>query len=284
MTSQSQSWNDRASAWGKWCNEIEKSANIVSEHLIQLAQIEYGDKVLDIATGEPAITAARYTGVSGSILALDISAQMLKIAKQRAVKLGFQNIIKFKDCAIIESADLPYKYFNAALSRWGLMFIRRIDKALRNIRKSLVPGGRFAAVVWGKPSHVPLLPVLTLAFEPVMKHINISQHQEACCTITKGPFSLCDANVLRRYFDEAGFREIKVETAEVIFEIASVLDYVNITKDLSAPIRMMLRNEPIETQEVIWHAVADAAHKYLADNKTGYLRLPNEVIYIVGQA
>ena len=111
LTSQSQSWNDSAGAWGKWCNEIEKSANIVSEHLIQLAQVENGDRVLDLATGygEPAITAAKYVGTNGSILALDISARMLKIAKERAAKLGFQNI-EFKECAIIESADLPYNY------------------------------------------------------------------------------------------------------------------------------------------------------------------------------
>jgi ubiquinone/menaquinone biosynthesis C-methylase UbiE len=49
-----------------------------------LAKIKSGQRVLDIATGigEPAITAAKIVGTSGHVLATDISAQMLRIAKK----------------------------------------------------------------------------------------------------------------------------------------------------------------------------------------------------------
>jgi hypothetical protein len=39
---------------------------------------------------------------------------------------------------------------------------------------------------------------------------------------------------------------------KLTFDIPSVKDYVNITRDLSAPIRAILHHEPINTQEEIW--------------------------------
>lgn len=67
--------------------------------LVELAEIKQGDKVLDIATGigEPAITAARKVGINGHVLATDISPQMLKIAKQRSISFGLQDIVEFKE-------------------------------------------------------------------------------------------------------------------------------------------------------------------------------------------
>ena len=96
--------------------------------------------MLDVATGigEPAITAAYEVGNSGHVLAIDISSQMLSIAKQRATSLGLQKVIEFKE-GDTETIDLPASRFDAALCRFGLMFL-----PLSNIYKSLVDGGRLA--------------------------------------------------------------------------------------------------------------------------------------------
>jgi ubiquinone/menaquinone biosynthesis C-methylase UbiE len=57
------------------------------------------DKVLDIATGygEPAITAAKYVQPRGSVIATDISAQMLEIASD-------SNKTRISKCYKIEKA------------------------------------------------------------------------------------------------------------------------------------------------------------------------------------
>jgi ubiquinone/menaquinone biosynthesis C-methylase UbiE len=76
------------------------SAAKVSRRLVELAEIKPGSKVLDIASGigEPAITAAKQVGRSGGhVLAIDISPQMLSIAKQKAKSLGLQDVIEFKE-------------------------------------------------------------------------------------------------------------------------------------------------------------------------------------------
>jgi enediyne biosynthesis protein CalE5 len=136
--SQRQSWDSAALGWKEWWQTLEVAAQKVSDKLIELAEIKPGQKVLDIATGigEPAVTAARkLVGLSGSInkindnekntghvLAIDISSEMLTIAKQRAAALGLQDVIEFRE-ADAEMLELPNSSFDVVLCRWGLMFM-----------------------------------------------------------------------------------------------------------------------------------------------------------------
>ncbi|MGI0000527.1 MAG: SAM-dependent methyltransferase, partial [Nitrososphaeraceae archaeon] len=92
---QRQGWDSVAAEWQKWWKTVEAAGEKVSRRLIELAEIKEGSKVLDIATGigEPSITAAHQVGKSGRVLAIDISPEMLSIAKKRAVSLGVQDII-----------------------------------------------------------------------------------------------------------------------------------------------------------------------------------------------
>ena|SRR5215212_4562734 len=58
---QRQGWDSIAEGWQKWWKTFEHDAQKANKKLVELAEIEEGDRVLDIATGigEPAITAAK---------------------------------------------------------------------------------------------------------------------------------------------------------------------------------------------------------------------------------
>jgi len=128
-----QSWDSVANNWKKWWKTIERGAEKVSRRLIELAEIKPGSKVLDTATGigQPALTAAKL-GKSGHVIATDISSQMLSFAKQRAISLGLQDVIEFKE-GDAETIDLPPSTFSAALCRWGLMLMPDPKAGLSNI-------------------------------------------------------------------------------------------------------------------------------------------------------
>ena len=145
---QRQGWDNVANGWQKWWKITEAAGENVNRQLIQLAELKLGSTVLDIASGigDPAITAANQVGNSGHVLAIDISSQMLSIAKQRAISLGLQQIIEFRE-GDIETVELPASTFNAALCRFGLMFLPNLKAGLSNIYKSLVGGGHLAAAV-----------------------------------------------------------------------------------------------------------------------------------------
>ena len=105
---QRQMWDNAAAGWQDWWETIERAAQKVSDKIVQLAEIQPGDRVLDIATGigEPAVTAARRVMPNGKVLAIDISPQMLLIAKTRAKSLGLDGVMEFRE-SDGEKIDLP---------------------------------------------------------------------------------------------------------------------------------------------------------------------------------
>jgi cyclopropane fatty-acyl-phospholipid synthase-like methyltransferase len=61
---QRREWDAAAAGWKKWWPLFERSAQHVSDRLVELAGVGAGARVLDVATGngEPALTAARRRG------------------------------------------------------------------------------------------------------------------------------------------------------------------------------------------------------------------------------
>jgi ubiquinone/menaquinone biosynthesis C-methylase UbiE len=275
---QSKDWDSVAAGWQKWYMTFEKGASKMSEKLLELAEIKSASKVLDIATGigEPAITAGRYVGTNGHVLATDISLLMLSIAKQRAISENLQDIIDFKE-GDAETIDLPQSNFDVALCRLGLMFLNDLDTGLSNIYKSLNKGGRFAASVWSTSEKVPQL---ALAMDTVRRELNIPSLPPRYGT--PGPFSLADENILKNSFINCGFKDINIERINVAFEFDSAEEYTNFTKDIAAPVLAMLADQSLDRKEQIWKAVTEAARKYVKSN-TGAIILDNEAICIVGR-
>src|SRR5437867_6493704 len=80
-TAQRRGWSDAATGWRRWWHKLE--ADVVTERLLELAEVKPGERVLDVATGigEPALTAARRVGSEGQVVATDISPEMLAIAR-----------------------------------------------------------------------------------------------------------------------------------------------------------------------------------------------------------
>jgi ubiquinone/menaquinone biosynthesis C-methylase UbiE len=272
---QRQGWNSVSEGWQKWWKTTETGVEKVSRRLIELAGVERGSTVLDIATGlgEPAITAANQVGNSGHVLAIDISSQMLSIAKQRAISLGLEQVIEFKE-GDAETIELSDSTFDAALCRFGLMFLPDLRTGLSNIYRSLVDGGRLAAAVWASTDKVPLI---ALALNTVMKETKSSPPPAG----TPGPFSLSDENMLTNSLIKSGFKDVTIERMDVTFDFDSAEAYTSYVYETGAPLQAILANQTQERREEILKAIADSARKYVEDD-TGIVRLNNEAVCVVG--
>lgn len=274
---QRQMWNNAATGWQDWWETIERGAQKVSDKIVELAEIKPGDKVLDIATGigEPAITAAKRVKPNGKVVALDISPQMLAIAKTRAKSLGLDGIMEFResDGEKINSLE-PISKFDAILSRWGLMFFPNLSEVLVKIREVLVTNGRLSAAVWSAPSKVPWL---DLAFAAVRKQINAPAPPPG----TPGPFALADIEALKQSFNQAGFKDIKIDTLQITFEFDSPESYTKLHRQTATRIHAMLADQTEEVKKQAWDSITEAVWQY-ADSH-GRVNLDNEVICIVGR-
>ncbi len=273
---QRQGWNNVADGWLKWWKITETVGENLTKRLIELAGIKQGSKILDIATGigEPPITAAQLIGKNGHVLAIDISPQMLAVAKQRSISMGLQDLIDFRE-GDAETTDLPSSTFDAALCRFGLMFLPNVKAGLSNIHNSLVVDGRFAAAVWASPDKVPFI---SLPFNILLKETNSPPPTPNA----PGPFSLADEKLLKDYFSSSGFKDVTMERHNMIFNFNSPEEFTNFVCETASPVQVMLSNQSEERKKEILKTVSEVVANNYVDKNLDSISFRNEAICIVG--
>jgi SAM-dependent methyltransferase len=139
----------RLTAAEKWKAKSAAMGRNVTEALVAYADPRPGMKVLDLAsgTGEPAITIATRITPTGHVAALDLSADLLAIAADRARQRGLTNVTTLQ--ADAQQLPFPDQQFDLATSRFGVMFFLDIDRAFRELHRVLKPGARACFVAWG---------------------------------------------------------------------------------------------------------------------------------------
>jgi enediyne biosynthesis protein CalE5 len=266
---QRRDWDTVAAGWKKWWPVFERSAQHVSDRLVDLAGVRTGARVLDIATGngEPALTAARRAGASGRVIATDQSDGMLAIARERAAALGIANV-EFRQIDG-EALAIAERDFDAIVCRWGLMFMPDLEGALREIHGHLRIGGRLATSVWAAADKVPMISV---GAEAVRRIAGLPPPPADAL----GPLRLADESIMRAALADAGFNEITVERTPVTFDLESAADFVQFRCDVSAQFRMLLDRQPPDIRAKIIAAVTDGARAFA--DASGRVRTVNETI------
>jgi enediyne biosynthesis protein CalE5 len=268
-------WDAAAAGWNKWSDFIDKHAGMVSERLVEMAGIKEGDRVLDVACGygEPSLTAARKVGPDGSVVATDISAEMLGFGRQRAATNGVENIEFMHSDA--SSLDVPAESFDAALSRWGIIFEPDGEGAAEGVRGFLKPGGKFAISSWGPPERVPFL---AIAMKTAMEKLDVPPPPPG----TPGPLSRPTEEAIGGLLEGGGFLNVEVEEFDIDFNLDSAEQYTEYTRAIAAPIVAMIAPHPEEVQKETWNAITEAARQTAGDD--GRITFTNQVLVAAGQA
>ncbi|MDW6063744.1 class I SAM-dependent methyltransferase [Streptomyces sp. FXJ1.4098] len=145
-TEQAQAWNgSEGSHWARnqdrW-NAVNEGFN---EPLLNAAGITTVHRVLDLGCGSGQTTRlAALRAPQGRALGLDLSGPMLAEARAGAQREGIAN-------ASFEQGDAqvyPFEAeaFDAAISRYGVMFFADPVAAFANVGRALTPGGRLAFI------------------------------------------------------------------------------------------------------------------------------------------
>jgi len=270
---QLRNWDDSAAGWSKFFDKFERGAQCVSDRLVELAKIQPGQRVLDVATGigEPAVTAARRVGPNGKVVATDHSGQMINLARERASTMGASNVEFLEMDA--EALKFPEKSFDAIVCRWGLMFLPDLAGALERMRPLLVAGGRLAASVWADGPKVPMIGLVLAA----CRQFELPRPPAG----SLGPLSLADIDALKRTMEQAGFAEVGSEPLTVTFEFDSGEEYARFQQRIQNPTTKLIGAQPADAQARIWQAVAASTQPYIGAD--GIVRLPNECVCVVAR-
>lgn len=268
---QRQQWDRVAAGWKKWWRTLENGAQHVSDRLVDLAEVEPGQRVLDIATGigEPALIAASRVGSAGRVVAADISKQMLDIARDRASALGLTNV-EFIE-ADAERLDFPDSSFDAILCRWGLASLSDPSNALTKIRHMLTPNGSFATSAWDEASKLPLTTIAaTVAQE--MFHLTPPRPET--------PLGLA-GGALESVMISAGYTDVRAEEMTVTLELPSAEAFTQYLMDVSPVLAALLYDQLPRRQAEYRHRLVEEVRRYTTDD--GTLRIQNVTTCAVGR-
>jgi len=268
-------WDSAAVGWNEWSEFNDDADRHISERLVELADVRAGSRVLDIAAGygEPALTAARKTGPEGRVVATDISPEMLAFGRERAAAADLRNVEFMESDA--SSLDLPHESFDAAVSRWGIIFEPDAEAAAWRIRSFLERGARMAISSWGEPDQVPFL---SIPMRTTMELLDVRPPPAG----TPGPLSRPTPAAIGELLEGGGFSEVTVEQGEVTYEFDSPEHFTAYVRAIAAPIRAMIEQHAGEAQEQAWDAITQAAAEAGGGSKP--LILSNAVLLASGTA
>jgi len=109
-----------------------------------LAQLEAGQVVLDLGSGGgiDVLLSAKRVGPTGKAYGLDMTDEMLALARENQQRAGVTNVEFLK--GTIESIPLPDNSVDVIISNCVINLSADKDKVLRESFRVLKPGGRFA--------------------------------------------------------------------------------------------------------------------------------------------
>lgn len=205
-------WNAAAPGWKKYGKDMLRWMAPVSDQLIRSTGITSGQTVLDVATGtgQPALTIAKMVGPNGRVVGVDLSPEMLEVAKEEAAYQGLTNVVfqVVKDESLSMFSD---NIFDSVVCRNGLMFMPDPVKALKAFLRVLKPKGKTSVTVWGSPDKSPVMGVV---MKTISRHVPDLKLPPAPGT-PGGAFSIPTVDMLHEYFLKAGFSDFNAKKNEV---------------------------------------------------------------------
>jgi ubiquinone/menaquinone biosynthesis C-methylase UbiE len=129
---------------------IAATIPIISEKLVDAADIRPGSKVLDVAggSGNTALAAAR---VFADVVSLDYVPELLERSQERAQaeRLSYETVVGDAEALPFEDAS-----FDAAISVVGVMFAPDHQRAASELLRVTRPGGTIALASWCPDSFI----------------------------------------------------------------------------------------------------------------------------------
>jgi SAM-dependent methyltransferase len=205
--------------WVKFRHVVTTGLGAHGDAALALVPPQEGQRVLDIGCGLGDTTQqiAALVGAAGEAVGVDAAANFIDAATAEAAEAGVENAKFF--VADVQSDPLGGPY-DMAFSRMGTMFFISPVAAMRNVRKSLVPGGRLVMVVWRRREDNLWLYRAQQIVEDIVE--KPEEYDEPTCG--PGPFSMAGADTTSDILTHAGFTDISLTRSDLDILGGTTLD------------------------------------------------------------
>jgi len=191
-----------------------------SDEALRTDPPQAGDRVLDLGCGFGDTTQqlAAIVGAEGEATGIDASERFIEASESEAERAGVANV-RFM-VGDLEVAELEHGQFDYVFARMGTMFFANPVAALRNVRRSMVPGGRLVNVVWRQKIDNPWL----YRAEQVVEEFVEEDPDSDELTCGPGPFSMANADTTSHILLNAGFDEIALRRCDRPYRMGADID------------------------------------------------------------
>lgn len=130
-----------------------------------------GATVLDIGcgAGASALPAAEIVGPGGHVIGVDLSNELLALAKKRADARRLSNVEFHNED--MTALSYPDGHFDAVVSCFSIFFVDDIEGLVGELWRMLKPGGKLAIATWAPPIFEPLETLVRLCAEPELPEL-----------------------------------------------------------------------------------------------------------------
>ena len=258
--------------WSRGQALRQQAYGAASEKMLDLANVQVGSRVLDVAagTGEQTLMAARRVGQSGYVLAADISANMLSLAAEAASKAGFTNV----DTRVMdaETLDIDPDSFDAVICRNALMLFANPAKALTEMRRVVKPGSKVAVIVFSGEERNPHHGI---PFAIVRRLGNIPPPAPG----EPWMYALGEPGALKEVYTRAGFLNVSVHAVPIQRRLPSAAEAIRSMRNSASEVSELMRRLNDAERELAWVEIEQQLRLFEGPN--GF-EAPGEVLIGVG--
>tara|TARA_R110001606_G_scaffold391201_2_gene558915 strand:+ start:143777 stop:144649 length:873 start_codon:yes stop_codon:yes gene_type:complete len=250
-------WNATVGeTWARFQDQLDRQLAPLGLEAMKALAVSPGENLIDIGCGcgHTSLELARRVGPQGAVVGVDISQPMLEVARRRAGAMP-ELTVSFRE-ADVQTAELGASVFDAAFSRFGVMFFSDPAAAFANMGRSLRSGGRLAFVCWRPFADNPWMGAplaAALPFIPAPAPVD---------PLAPGPFAFADADRVRTILTEAGFTDIDIRPHETRIGGGDVDQALRLALRVG-PLGSVLREDPSLAGQV-----TDAVRRVLEDHLT----------------
>jgi len=266
-------WEAAAEAWHRWGPAIENWLGAATEKMLDDVHLGAGSQVIDIAAGAggQTLAAARRVGPTGRVLATDISPAILRYAAEASKREGLGNVETLEadgeDLAVVPSGTQ-----DAAISRVGLIYFPDQPRALKEICRTLRPGGRLSSVVYSTADRNGF-------FSIPVGIIRRTAGLPAPARGLPGPFSLGAPGVAEEVYSAAGLVDVTVTAITSPVRMATAKDCVQFEKESFGALHQMLAGVDDAQRAAAWIEVEQALDQF--EGPDGFVG-PCEMLVVSG--
>jgi demethylmenaquinone methyltransferase/2-methoxy-6-polyprenyl-1,4-benzoquinol methylase len=180
-----------------------------------------GDKVLDVATGTGDVAFAIRRKYNTDIIGLDLSVNMLEIAKKKLKKFKIDDI----DFIEGDAENLPFddNTFDKIVISYGLRNLGDCQKGIEEFHRVLKPGGKLGILEFFQPQSTIIAKIFKFYFNKILPRVaSLFSNSKAYRYLPESVENFMSPNELKVLLKEVSFNNIS--SKNMSFGITTIIN------------------------------------------------------------